>query len=642
MSVKTNRHFVKQFRLTSAPDKVETIQTDIPVELLRDGYNSVCLHIVQYPQAEISGTIKSASGGAAPETPEKQEMDPTKQLTGNKCVSVGSITGGSGTSSQIKTDAWTQIDIKNSYVELDFQLKPFEEKLSSIYKFMFDNKNLITDRVNFVFPKSPTDIDLNNYGLFANFVGTIIRFREFKIYVSTKISDQMNNVIIGNFEDVNRTLSEYVDGNSSRIAGNIGVLQNYKNRQKGILYITGEDQNRVESSLMKTLDPEIANMKIQNIAVANREKPPKMPSLSAKHLHLTGKITFKDMGINSLTLSGLNTYTLHGDLKLYPIYKFDENKDRIKVQLDFFTSNPVKLEPTFSFYMNKKFVFQCKESLPLDPTTKGGFHEHTPVYIPPSFLKGGSNRFEIETITIPREGKVCAPANIKTTVKEESYIVLPEGDIEVTLPELNYYAEMGFPFSIYPDLQKTAILITDFNAYTIASAMQIAFKLGKKVEHPGYYLTTTYDINSILDKDIVVLGTQQKKYEILYQNAPIKFTEDGITREIYDPDLNSTTVYRDITDFKDFTVAQTYQSPFYKERVILEISAKSPKTLFDGVQNGLNPQRRGEFKGDVWLYNSESRKSKSYRFKEQYILTEIDGLEKRYRRFEEYSDIDEF
>lgn len=208
---------------------------------------------------------------------------------------------------------------------------------------------------------------------------------------------------------------------------------------------------------------------------------------------------------------------------------------------------------------------------------------------------------------------------------------------------------MAFPFSIYPDLQNTGILITDFYAETIASAMQVAFQLGKTIDYPGYRMTITYDINKILDKDIIVLGGQIERYAPLYENAPIKFTKTGMQKESLirnelDKRVKMQLKTVENVDFSNYLVAQTYKSPFNPNRIVFELLAKTPKTLLKGIQEGLIAKNLGNFDGDLWLYNIESEKSYSYRMGEKYKIKDlIDGYEKeRLYENDEYRKITEF
>jgi hypothetical protein len=298
------------------------------------------------------------------------------------------------------------------------------------------------------------------------------------------------------------------------------------------------------------------------------------------------------------------------------------------------------LKPIFNLFLNNKFISQ-REGKEGDNETELQFVESS---FPATYLEKGSNYLGLEITNYPRGDKVCGKNVLQLTFKDDSYIVFPKGQTEVEYPNLKYIGKMAFPFSIYPDLQNTGILITDFNANTIASAMQIAFQLGAKMESFGQYLTVTYDINQILEKDIIVLGNQIKQYDILYKNAPLKIIDGGILKEkdIKVDDKIVTVRKKDYHDFSNFVIAQTYQSPFNSQRIVFEILATTPKTLLEGTQVGLTVQNIGEFDGDVWLFDIKNEEAKSFRFKETYLINNIvDGYDSLYID-NKYQDISEF
>ena len=129
ISVIANQGIVKQFPLNEKRFKDSgkvKIRTSVPVDLLKD-YNQIGVQIIQHYSKGVSEAVEDTT---APEL-------------------------------------WSQIDLQNSYIEMDFKLRPFEEKISSISKFMFDPKNILKDSVNFVFPKKPTDDDFYHYAFMA-------------------------------------------------------------------------------------------------------------------------------------------------------------------------------------------------------------------------------------------------------------------------------------------------------------------------------------------------------------------------------------------------------------------------------------------------------------------------------------------
>jgi len=611
ISIIANDNIIRQFALNEQRYKDSgkiRVRSDIPTNIL-DDYNKIGVQIVQH---YTKGSNEAAEDTSAPEL-------------------------------------WSQIDLQNSFIEIKFKLKDFEEKISSIEKFMFDNKNIIKDSVNFVFPKMPTDDDFYNYTFMANLVGEILKFRDMDFSVSTKIIKSKNNVIIMPRKDLNNTFKEYmylIKDFDKKISGNINVIQNPKRSDKGILVITGNSQQEIKNSLYRIVNKDILLFEEQRLDVFNVEIPPPSKPFSTPGFISTGEtIPFSDLGYKTKTFFGESSVPLSLNFKVYPTVSFNKN-DSIMSTLNIIQGGVIRSDSTANVSLNDILAYQIRITNSEDRVSASStqrFEIADKHIIPTALLSKGKNNLKISFTMIPVGGPALLRFNndiLKLTLRDDSIISFPKGKTQIELPSLKYAADLAFPFSIYPDLRNTAILITDFDSRTIASAMYVSFYLGKMVDYPAYRLTVTPDINKIINKDIISIGSQVERYALLYQNAPIRFTKDGVVKEIA---LNSK--YKDISgserikyhtattkmteslNFKDYLIAQAYQSPFNKRRTVLEFSAHNPATLIKGVRNGFTPIHMGGFNGDTWLYNTKTDKSFSFRLKESYVLDKIVDIE---------------
>ena len=524
-------------------------------------------------------------------------------------------------------DSWIQIDLSKSYIDIYFQLKEFEERLSSIYRYMFDTKNIYRDSINFVFPKLPTEQDLTNYGIVANAIGNILKFRYINFYVSTSISDSMNNIVIGSWKKIRGILQKHIDIKkfdevAKKGIGTIGVYRNRNNPSKGILVIGGKDTKEIEKAIYKLFDKNLEIYDQQYISIASKEIEIEkaQPYTAPKFAPFGKKIYFRDLGLSSLTFVGKGNFNISYKLNIYPSFKFDNSN--IGMRLKYFSSDIAGVDRIFNISINDMFVYQYSDEY---LSQKESYRDTGEFGFPANILNGGGKfNFNIEISSLLKDPSI-EPSDIKFTLRDDSYIVLPKGKSYIELPELKYIMESSFPFSIYPDLQDTGIVITDFHSQTIASAMFLAFKLGMDIQSPGYFLKLTYDINSVKDKNIILVGKEIRNYGAIYEKAPIQFTKGGIIRRGYDKKTRKSFQYREDIDLSNFVIAQTYQSLFDPKKIVFEVTALSPKVLYIGVHKGFTPDNSWSFKGDIWFYNVESEKAYSYQFQRKYIVENIES-----------------
>jgi hypothetical protein len=646
-----NKNIVFQSPLVKEiiPGSIESIKFDIPVDKLYDGYNEILVSILQNGEQSLaSGKERSSI-----------ERDNNFMLEGEgeikECRKYqGEGKGGGG------TKIWSQVYTEDSYIEFDFKLKPFEEKISSIYKFMFDNKNPLKNKINFVFPEVPTEEDFNNYGLMANIIGYFMKFKYVDFRVSTDIDHNYNNILIMQRDKVVELYKKYCsDGHckdfnlttlkENKLAGNINLLRIKEAKAKGVLVITGENQLEIETAIRRLVEDDVKSIQNQNLYVSINEKPKKVKPFSApqfvdfdKKIYFSNKSLFEKENCSDSYVS-----IIKSKFKLYPVVDFssecfiNKNGKFLEAVIKYFALNNQDLELVFNVYINGIFAHQFYQQEKSQIISKVTSEE---TKFSPALLQYGENSISIEVVKYTKNLTSNGLKALQTTLLDDSYFKIPKVKSEVKLPNLKYISDLAFPFSIYPDLQDTAILITDFNADTIASAMQVAFHLGARINYPGYHLQTTYDINKVLDKNIIVLGNHLEKYAPLYKYSPIKLiTGDTLMKEVYNPDDNTTKASVEIGDFRDYLFVQTYQSPFDPQKIILDIASENPQTLLKGVEDGFLPKNRGNFEGDVWIYDTKTEKSHSHKYGKEYILDEIvDGFKNVYEEEETFKDIEEF
>jgi len=588
ISVIANQGIVKQFPLNEKRFKDSgkvKIRTSVPVDLLKD-YNQIGVQIIQHYSKGVSEAVEDTT---APEL-------------------------------------WSQIDLQNSYIVMDFKLRPFEEKISSISKFMFDPKNILKDSVNFVFPKKPTDDDFYHYAFMANQIGNILKFRDIDFSVTTKPLKNKNNILIMKRDDVKKVLKDFANFKDldKKISGNINLIRNPKRADKGFLIITSKTEKELLKGLYRLVNRDLFFLEEQNIKVFDIDIPAKSEPFSAPGFIKTGeKILFSDLGYKTKTFAGETADPLYLHFKMYPTIEF-KREDSIEATLNIIHGSIIRDDSAINIYLNNILAYQVKtkddnDNQQLSAVSAQRFEFSKKSIIPAKLLFKGSNALKIAFSMVPIDGPALVRFNneiLKLTLRDDSWLYFPKGKTEIELPNLKYAADLAFPFSIYPDLQRTGILITDFDSRTIAAAMYVAFYLGKVIDYPAYHLTMTANINKVINKDIISIGKQIPMYSLLYKNAPIRFTKDGVVKEIA---LNSkyvkfdknrrikqhiaTTRMIESINFNDYLIAQMYQSPFDKKKVVLEFSSNTPATLIKGVRNGFKPLHIGNFQGDVWLYN---------------------------------------
>ena len=260
----------------------------------------------------------------------------------------------------------------------------------------------------------------------------ILKFRDINFHVSTKIRDNMNNVVIGNFKDIKYLLNSHINYDKvdlSRKAGTLSLFRNLKNEQKGVLLITGGSQKDIQKAIFKLFDQELAIYDEQQLSVKSDSPTVEKakPFSTKSFIPLNKKIYFKDLGFKPVTLVGSGVFKVSYNFRLYPTAHFRKGVDFIRARLKYFSSDVSKMSKTFNFSINGVFVHQHVESNLLN-SIDNTYRDTGEFLLSPLLLNGGGDvSFDIEISTTLKD-PLAQPSDVRLTLQDSSYFILPEGE----------------------------------------------------------------------------------------------------------------------------------------------------------------------------------------------------------------------
>ncbi|MEI8625240.1 cellulose biosynthesis cyclic di-GMP-binding regulatory protein BcsB [Pseudoalteromonas sp. B137] len=204
-------------------------------------------------------------------------------------------------------------------------------------------------------------------------------------------------------------------------------------------------------------------------------------------------------------------------------------------------------------------------------------------------------------------------------------------DHYIALPDLNVFANSGFPFTKYADLQQTLVLIDEVPS---PKALSVLFNLtghfGAITGYPAHRISVAHlneDAN-LDDKDLLVIAKPNSIANNLDEDAQTNILLDNnqraIKQAIYNGAYDEQTtdkVQVSIKSSGDMAVITGFQSPFDSERSIVSLSATSQKafTLLDDAL--MSSQALAQIKGSAAVINSQG--IKTIKTDEQYFVGHI-------------------
>ncbi|MDH3348557.1 MAG: cellulose biosynthesis cyclic di-GMP-binding regulatory protein BcsB [Desulfobulbaceae bacterium] len=535
-----------------------------------------------------------------------------------------------GCEDETSPELWTELDIGNSYIDLVIREKDVPERVCSVFSYLFDKKSLVKERLNFVFPELPADEDLYRNAFLAGSLGKYLSYRDVIITADRELKEGADNIIVGLRKDVTQFLFDSlniydVDDKKqlkSKLSGNINMIANPVDPKRALLVFTGESGEELDRTVQSFPSLDFTIYTDSSITILENVLPRPAEAYSAPYFVPIGKkVLFSELGFSTTTFTGIIDKPGEMSFKIYPDSYF-ERKGQVKMFLHIIYPRMVRFDSIINLMLNNRFIHQValdynerekdtfvQEWLDLDRLTE------FPVYL----VNKGMNNLAINSTMIPfKKGKceIFNRENLQVTVMDDSYIKLPSDKRWVEMPYLDYIASAAYPYSIYPDLSDTAILLTDTSSTTLATALQTTYFLAKHIDYPPYELTITSVFNeAVKDKQLILIGNSKSSFSQLLEGAPLYFSEAGTWKKsrFIDRFIESLPYFSpEKLDKKKYAmdtlqaneeltslVVQMYKSPYNPDKTVLAMLSDDGNHLLAGVRKILSPQMLGSLKGDV-------------------------------------------
>jgi len=379
---------------------------------------------------------------------------------------------------------------------------------------------------------------------------------------------------------------------SEKILKDINVIQNPFSPDKIIIIIAPKQEKHIVETLYQFCQKDLALYLEQGLNIDTINIPKKMPKYSAKgYLQVEKKIYLNSLGYQTTLLKGISPNSININFKIYPDHYFN-SKDRITTNIEYQFPSTVSPDSVANIFLNNKFADQ----IIIDKYKK---EERS---LPVSLLNKGSNtiRFEFSFFK-----------NNLVSLFDTSYFTLPSSSRWIEMPYLQYFADSGYPYSIYPDLQETQILLTDTDNDTVSASMNFLYFLSQEIQNIPYHISIINKIEDIdKNRHLIVFGS------------------------IYDEELNK---LKDITSFSILKQKQTLhknivlemiQSPFNNQKTVLLFLKGDLKNLDSSLHSLLSPLNRHYIQGDKLVYNPLIGNGIYKNIHKKYILTDMNFISK--------------
>jgi cellulose synthase (UDP-forming) len=426
---------------------------------------------------------------------------------------------------------WSHVD-NTSTIELAGSLIQQRNELKLLPAPFYDPKADLRPVVPIVFLTQPSLKALQAAGIVASWFGILADTRPVRFPISVGVIPSGNAIVIG---ENSATLPASLEMNS--ISGSaIAMRSNPSDPYSKVLVLTGDSGDDVlTAALALTLQRDLlagAEVRVPSLKMPAPRQPDDAPRwLSTEKITPMGEIA-QSINFDTDGQAPVGVY-----LRLPPDLYFRNGQRNVGLHLGYrYNGVPLSDGSTLQVALNDSYI----GSTPLPHTDSATAHLETIVPMPVSDLHPFSNFILLRFLfQLAKKGDCqdTAPYNLNGSILKDSYLDLQGIPHWTTLPNLEIFANAGYPFTRRADLADTAVVLPDTpGPEEIELYLTLMGHFGAQTGFPVLNVSVTNADGMASDglKDYLVLGTVDDQSAISRLNPSLPVGVDGSGLHIQD------------------------------------------------------------------------------------------------------------
>ena len=417
---------------------------------------------------------------------------------------------------------WSHVD-NSSTIELAGALLPLQNDLSLLPLPFYDSAVNLHPSIPIVFLSQPTPQALKAAGIIASYFGILSDYRPVHFPVTMGGALPTGNAIV-----IGESISQLpANLNIASASGpTLAMMTNPSDPYSKLLVVTGDTPDEVVSAAQGLV---MAHSDIFQGPIAQLH-PGKLPAHVAddapRWLSTERVTTIGDITKNQGDLQGDGSVPVNVYLRIPPDLYLEPVTD-LSYHMEYrYNGIPLANESSLQVYVNTGYV----SSTPMPHTERGSAVLSTIVPVPTYDMRPFSNTISQKFVfQIAKKGKCqdTAPLNLQGAILKSSYLDLDGIAHWVILPNLELFANAGYPFTRMADLSDTAVVLPDTpTSDEIEMYLTFMGHFGAQTGNPvlNVLVTNSDGMKSDSSKDYIVLGTvdDQPALTKLQKSLPVQ------------------------------------------------------------------------------------------------------------------------
>jgi cellulose synthase (UDP-forming) len=425
---------------------------------------------------------------------------------------------------------WSQVD-NNSTIELAGSLLPLHDDLKLLPQPFYDASVNLRPVIPIVFLSQPSPKALQAAGIVASWFGILTNSRPIRFPVSVGSIPEGNAIVIGeNSASLPPSLQM-----TSTSGPTIAMRTNPSDPYSKVLVLAGDTaDDLLTAAVALTLQRDLLQgnqIRIPSLKMPAAREPDDAPRwLSTEKITRVGDIA------HTADLQGDGSAPVAIYMRLPPDLYYGARQNLAFHMGYRYNAIPISNESTLQVFVNDAYA----SSTPTPHTDRASAQLETVVPVPISDMRPFSNSMMMKFIFLMAKKGECqdtAPYNMQGAILKDSWLDIRDIPHWAVLPNLEIFANAGYPFTRKADLADTAVVMPD-NASTEEIEMFLTFMghFGAQTGYPVLNVTVTNSegMKSGNHKDYLVLGTVDDQPAINRLNPSLPVMVDGSGLHIQD------------------------------------------------------------------------------------------------------------
>jgi cellulose synthase (UDP-forming) len=421
---------------------------------------------------------------------------------------------------------WSHVD-NNSTIELAGSLVPLHDDLKQLPAPFYDSAVNLRPAIPIVFLSQPSPKALEAAGVIASWFGILADSRPVRFPVSIGTIPAGNAIVIA---ENNANLPTSLQANAGS-GPSLLMRTNPSDPYSKVLVLTGDSAEDVlKAAYGLTLQRDL--LEGDRVRISKVKLPPRREPDDAPRWLSTEKITrIGDMAQNA-ALKTDGSAPIAISMRLPPDL-FYGARQNLRFHLGYrYNGIPISNDSTLQVSLNDSYV----SSTPLPHADKASAQLDTIVPVPVSDMRPFSNSMLLRfffLLTKKRECQDAAPSSLQGSILKDSYLDIRGIPHWATLPNLDIFANAGYPFTRKADLSDTAVVMPETpTPEELELYLTLMGHFGAQTGYPVLHVTVTDSEGMKADrsKDYLVLGTVDDQAAInrLNPSLPVGIYGSGL------------------------------------------------------------------------------------------------------------------